>query len=297
MGTATAPSAIWNPAAVAQLAYEQVFDTINLLRSGYIADARATAIRDEASGTIYFPYAEDVAENLGVQTNPQDGTPVVSDKTKIAFEDVTTLPKILSFENDAKALAKIQRFTSPDQFMARLVMNKMQKGIQNSLVTTANTTTLSFTDNQPTATVSQIKRALIETYGDKAAELPPLVVLHSRCAWDIEQSEEVQKLGVYGNILRPGAITNVAGINFMMNDSVTVTGTGQSATYTNLIILPDAVELWMEQTMAYGEQRIPRTTAWVSDWWWEYATHLARGVISNKRGVVKYIVTATIPAT
>lgn len=286
----TAPSDIFSPDVVAGLAYEQAFERINLLKSGYIADARATATRENASDNVLFPYVKETAANAKVQVNPRTGVAVTPDKFEIDYETVALASKLISIQNDEKSLRKMAAHADPNQLMANTVTKWMQANIQAALITSGAATALTSTEVTNVANIKGIKKAMIVNWADDANEAAPLVVLHSKCAYDLEVSEEVMKTGVYGG-LRPGEITSMAGINWLMLDQVTSSGSGAATLYNNLIIMPGALELWMDPNMGYGEQRTAATTAWISDWWWEFCTHLTR---RNPRGVIKYICGSTL---
>lgn len=281
----TVPSDIFSPAIVTQIASEEAYESIPLLQSGYINDARGSATRVNGGTTISFPYLKDVSGNSGVQTNPRNGTQVTSDALEIDFEDVTMLSKIISFANDEKALQRISNFKDPNAWMAQIYKRKMSEHIQAAMITTADTTTdeLAIAGN---ITLAGIKKAMITVWGDKANNFTPLVALHSKVAYDLEISTELTNARQYGgNAFAPSPIMNVAGMNFIMMDGLPINTATTPDTFSGYIIAPGAIDLWMDPSDAgYGEQRRERTTTWVSDFWFDFATHLA---VSSEPGVIR----------
>lgn len=291
----TVPSDIFSPELVAQLASEQAFESIPLLQSGYINDARTNAVKSGAGDTISFPFTKDVVGNAKVQTNPRNGTQVTSDSLALGFEDVPIESRIMSFANDEKALRKLAQFKDPDQYMADLYKQYMSEHIQDAMVATANTTTLE-EDLAGPVTLAGIKKAIIKKWGDKANQFTPLVVLHSNVAYDLEVSTELTNARTNGgDALQSSPIMNVAGINWMMLDAVPVTTADVPDTFSNFILAPGAIDLWMDPSAdGYGEMRRERSTTWVSDFWFEFATHLAK---SNPAKVIRLKTTSSLVTT
>ena len=285
------PTSVFSQNVVAQLATEQAFKDIRLLNSGYIADARTTARRaDGAADQVEFPYVQEVANARKVQTNPRNAVAVSADTVKIAHEPVSLESKIISIELDEKDLRKIATYSDPNQFMADMVKKWIAEHMQLAIITRAAATTLTFPDPTNSANIKGIKKGMIKNWGEKAQDAPPLVVLHSYAAYDLETSEEVMKKGEYGG-LRPGEITNVAGFNWIMSDQITSTGEDAATKYNNLVLQPGSVELWFDSIVGQGFSRAPKTTAWTFDWWFEYATHIKR---TNPKGVMTYVCGATL---
>ncbi len=279
MGT-TGIANVYSAPVVAQIASERVFTSTPLMRSGYVADARQLAVRGGVSDTISFPYETNTS--VTAQTNARDGSAVTPSALATTYEDVIMVHDIVSIRNDSRAMAKmLDSGLDPETRMGIVAANAIEAKCQTALITAAEGTTLTHTEETGiTANIKGITKAMIVKWGDKAANRAPLVLLHSYCAWDLQNSDEFAKLGVYGQLPR-GEVIGIGGLNYLMCDSINST----DGVYNNLIIMPDALELWFELESPPEPVRTASSTAWTYDFPVDYAAHLAR---TNPKGVIVY---------
>lgn len=285
----TTPGDIWVPDVVGELAVAQVFEKVALLQTGFIGDARATAIRDGAGTAVLFPYIENTTTNRGVQANARTGSAVTPDEMTITYESASIVDKIVSYETDEKARRMIAQMADPNAYMAGVVQKKMAAHIQQALITAGAAGSQIYTDPANKISIQGLKKAMITSWGDKAFEERPLIVTHSHVQFDFDTSTEVIQSGVYGT---PGIdqieVRYCAGMYFVTIDQIP----SSNSVYSNLILRQGALELWMDpRGQGSGEQRVAGTTAYISDWWFEYATHISK---NDPCGVIVYKVAASM---
>lgn len=288
----TGPSDIFSIQAVGALVSEQTWYNTALLRTGYIGDARATAIRDEKSSTVLFPKGVTVDANSGVQANGRAGSAVTADKIDIDYDTETVYSKIVAMDVDQRAMEMLAAMVDPNAYLADEVTKRIQEHLVSRILACGVAGGTAFTDALGTASIKGIWRAITENFGEwRTAFGPPLCIIHSKCLYDLEADESIMKAGTYGigrMDLSQGQIVQYGGINFLPCDSVSTTGT---TTYQNLIVLPNALQLWNGEDLWYGEQRLAHTSCWQLDWGFAYATHLSA---RKPTGCIKYLCASSL---
>lgn len=283
----TNPSDVFQLEVVAALVSEQLFANATLLNTGYIADGRKTAIRDGMADKIIFPKEVIVGANTGVRTNPKTGTPLTGDKLQFDKDEETVQYKMVPYDMDQTALSMLSALTDPNQFMADRVRTLVDVHIQKALIDKGVAGGTAYTEDATATTdVKRLKKAVNKCFGEKRNAFgAPLLVAHTNVVHDLEVSDEFMKVGLYNpngpGLVNTGQITHIAGINILALDSVPVT----NGLYSNLILLPGAIEFWPNEELGYGEQRIGHTTTWMLDWWFSYATHISA---RKPLGVIAY---------
>lgn len=267
---------VFSPQVIADIVTKQLYAATPLLGTGYVSDARANAIRGGDNTTVLFPYIKGGDANAGVQANPRDGNAVTPDEFAISYGSETIYSKIVSYMSDEKALRMAAQTTDPNTWVAMDVIKRMRATLHAALIASGQAAAVaaSSTYTEPTnqASIRGIKKAITKLWGEHAYDDgTPLCICNSKVADDLQNSTEVAQTGVYGYSasVPVGNVFQISGVAFFVSDHITVSDTK----YPNLIVMPGALQLWADMALGSGQQRKPGTTAIVSDWWFEYATH------------------------
>lgn len=286
------PSDLFVPQRVGDVAIAINYAKLSLLTSGYIRDAAEVGAYESGGNTITFPkWTSD--GDLGAQTMT-DGNAVTADKMTASSDTESLISKIIAFEWTLAAMEDALRGKDKASVSARLgevVAQKSRKAIQDSILTEAATTSLSFdeaTDGDGYTSYRGILRAAIENWGEKAWDEVPLLVMHSKCVFDLLNTEEVKKSQVYGGTpsVENGKIMAIAGKLVMPLDSIDTDGSGADTTYNNLIIRKNALLYWPKRELTYQELPQKNSDAWDTWWTFRYGVHLAADL---PLGVIKYV--------
>ena len=288
----TAVTDIVSPQIVAAIVNAKLYYKVPLLQTGYVTDARQSAVRDGTNTAVQFPKINSKAVQLGVQANARDGSQVTADAFEIGFDAETIASKIISYANDEKALRMASQMQDANQWLAEDVMKQMRGNIHAALIAKGVSGGQAYDDPVNVITVGGLKKAIASLWGEGAFDGgAPLLIAHSNVVFDLESSEEVTKTGLYGfvngNGVAMGEVTMVAGIAVMKSDQVSKSG----ADYQNIIVKPGALELWIDTDLRGDTMRRERSTTYVTDYWFDYATHVAQ---TNPIGVIKYLVESTL---
>lgn len=270
----TAPGDVFSPQVIAAVVTRQLYALTPLLNTGYVADARTSAIRGGDNTSVLFPYIKRADAALGVQVNPRTGSAVTADEFTISYDSANLVSKIISYENDEKALRMAAQTEDPDAWLAMDVIKQMRAKVQLDIIAAGLTGAYDVTPGENQATIKGILKAITSVWGEHAYDDgAPLCILNSKVAYDLQTSTEVAQTGLYGfntGGVPTGTVFQIAGINFFVSDQIA----SSDDRYENLIVMPGALELWADMRIDSGVQRKPGTTAYVSDFWFEYACHL-----------------------
>lgn len=278
----TAPSDLFIPEIVGALADERLFKKNTLLKSGYIGDARNSAIVDGTGETIKFPKFVEVGGNLGVQTNAQTGTAVTADKFDMSFDPETVAHKIVAYDMEEYVVASLAKLADANSYMADEVVKRVDNHVQDALISCAETaaTALSMvytaggTGTETTWSWNSMVEAGVNLWGEYAFGGPSLLVCHPNVAYDIFTSNEAKQVGTFGGpgSVQTGQVYFLAGKAILPLASITST----AGVYNNLVLQPGTLQFYPMTGIGYHEQRKAHTTLWQLDWDFAYATHFSR---------------------
>ncbi len=280
------PSEVFSPEIVGEVAVDITMEKTDLLTTGFVGDARETAVVDGYNDTIQFPYVEEVATNAFVQTDPESGASVDGDNLNIKYDSASVSPKIIAFTMKQSDLRKMQQTLDPSAFMAGLVQQKARAHIQTILLATGASTALAKASvySEPTGQASWdgLMKASVTNWGEKAWDGAHLLVAHSSVVYDLVTSDEAKKKGFYDpsvpGTISSGRLLNFAGKFILPLDSVAkVGGAGADKDfYKNLILQPGALLVYMRDEMEYHEQILRNSTIWDIWWSFSFASYLRR---------------------
>lgn len=294
MATIT-PSDLFVPEVVGDIATAILYSKLSFLTSGYVQDGRASGAYDAGGNTIKFPKFTDNG-TLGAQTLPTDNSAVTPDDITMSYDSEDVVGKIIAYQWTRAAMEDVLRAANVEQFLANVVAEKSGKAIQDSLITTAAATSLTYTEaGDGFVTYNGLLAAGITNWGEYAWDEQPLLVMHSKCVFDLLMTDQAQKLGFYGGqpTVESGKIIQIAGKLIMPLDSVTTSGSGADTVYNNLLIRKNALSFFPKRDLDFNQMAIANSDAWNSWFTFRYATHLS----ANKPvGVIKYAAKASLNA-
>jgi hypothetical protein len=288
----TAPSDVFVPQRVGDIATEINFQKNSLLKSGFISDARDFGY-ESGGNTVTFP--KWTGRGSGAQTLPTTDAAVTPGQFTMSSDTETLKGKIVSFNLLQATLEDIVKMANPNRFMAKVVAADVDEAIQSDIITEAETTTLEYEqEGDGIVNYRGLLRAGIENWGEKAWDRGNvLAVMHSDVVFDLLQTDEAKKVGDYGGqqTVVSGEIMQIAGKLILPLDSVTTEGDGAAKTYTNLIIARDALMFWPKRELEYNEQKKAHSDLWQLWWTVRYGVHLRADL---PLGVIKYTTTSSI---
>ena len=271
----TKPSDVFIPEIIGALANEILLSKDSLLSSGYIQDARTVAFRDGTGSKVVFPKIE--TNTAAVVADPQDGNTVDAGSFTMGTDEEPVVDKIVAMDildKTIKAMANGQ--LDPNAYVANFVAKKIRLNVQTALLAAGAASASKYTDPKGLGNWDGLMLAASRYWGEYAYDEPPLLVAHSKVVTDLVMSEEAKKAGLYGGapVVQSGQLMTFAGKNILPLDSVPAV----NGKYQNLILRRDALSLWNQVDVQYGEQRKAHTTLWQMDWWFSYAVHLSADV-------------------
>lgn len=181
-----------------------------------------------------------------------DGTVPVSQKVTVDSRTLTVVGKYASLKIPRATMEDVTKKQNFNliQAIARQVAEAFGDTVDKSLITTAETTTLTSSTLTGPITYDDIINARAK-WGDKMGR-PALCVVHSTPYVDALKNAEVRNAGVFGSsTLQSGELRVFGGLPIAVSDNISRAASGDKWNYTNLIIRANGLGYSFKRTLSY----------------------------------------------
>lgn len=245
----TANGDVWKPQVVGPVIWDTIYSMLALLDTAAVTDLGANFINGGNQAT--FPIFQGVQGDFA-DLDPNDTTGAVPDVTysKMSYETADVTSKIIDIGLNNTTLEDAYNAGDFGLVDATFedVATKASRMIDQSLISKANSSTLSYTvPTNGTMSRSAVIKAKTTKWGDMS-RMPGIFVCHSKVYGDI-QDEVKDVVNTYLNVSvnQGGTVQLYHGMPVVVSDACPVNSTD----YTSFILAPGALGFSYKRDMSY----------------------------------------------
>jgi len=266
---------------VGSVANKTAFAASNLLRSGFMSDASAVGTLSPVANKVSFPVWD--FTNVVSATLPADGSALTNvGNATYSFVDETCDKVIVSTQAVESAI--LTGVGGPTGYLDQLgkrVGNCLATSIENSayakakaLAVAASQVVDADTDN---INYDVIVQAASQKWGAHWRPGNCAIVMHSLVHGYLLQDEDFKRAMTSSKAdLAGNPLSFFAGMQIIISDAVTATGSGATAVYDNLLITRDCLKVFMNGDVRMKKVHIPGSDTDAYDAIYSFATHASR---------------------